>query len=349
MTTFSTRARRAALLALSAGAIGALRRRRLDAEPAFLSRRSDRARAGIAGCVEGGAVRAVADVRAGRTTCSSPPATSRAACARRTSTPSTRCPTRAGSPTASAPGRSRTTSSFAAPNVGEPPDPSKWVRDPGEDRPARTRASRPWTPRARPGSSSSIRRTIPEGATGRRRDRDQDLLGARLQPGGIVPDHASIRRTRTIDPKATIRRPNGKRTPFTNDDINAILERVARNKDGTYRVIAGRLLPGKILGGFQYAGTRPDDPNDLVPHEHRRELRALRVFGAWTNLTDLKAANTIDTLVTENGKTRRQALPAGRRLDVRDVQRRPRVGPELRVLLRRAGRRGSASSRSGSA
>jgi hypothetical protein len=68
-------------------------------------------------------------------------------------------------------------------------------------------------------------------------------------------------------------------------------------------VIAGRLLPGKILGGFMYAGTRPDDPNDLVPHQHRRELRALRVFGAWTNLTDLKVANTLDTLVTENGRT----------------------------------------------
>ena len=73
--------------------------------------------------------------------------------------------------------------------------------------------------------------------------------------------------------------------------------------DGTYRVIAGRLMPGKILGDFRYDGTRPDDPNDLVPHEHRRELRALRVFGAWTNLTDLKAANTLDTLLTENGRT----------------------------------------------
>jgi hypothetical protein len=52
-----------------------------------------------------------------------------------------------------------------------------------------------------------------------------------------------------------------------------------------------------------FAGTRPDDPNDVVPHEHRRELRALHVFGAWTNLTDLKAANTLDTLVIENGRT----------------------------------------------
>jgi hypothetical protein len=106
-----------------------------------------------------------------------------------------------------------------------------------------------------------------------------------------------------IDPKATVRRPNGKRTPFTHDDINAILNHVARSADGTYRVIAGRLIPGKILGGFLYDGTRPDDPNDVVPHEHRRELRALRVFGAWTNLTDLKAKNALDSLVTENGRS----------------------------------------------
>ena len=108
----------------------------------------------------------------------------------------------------------------------------------------------------------------------------------------------------TIEPRATLRRPSGARTPFSQDDVNAILEGVAKNPDGTYRVIAGRLLPGKVLGEFRYEGTRPDDPNDLVPHEHRRELRGLRVFGAWTNLTDLKAANTIDTVITENGRTR---------------------------------------------
>jgi len=102
-----------------------------------------------------------------------------------------------------------------------------------------------------------------------------------------------------IDAKATIRRPNGKRTRFTRDDMNVVLEAVARRPDGSYRVVAGRQLPGKILGGFQYSGTRPDDPNDVVPHEHRRELRALRVFGAWANLTDLKAANTLDTVLPE--------------------------------------------------
>jgi hypothetical protein len=107
----------------------------------------------------------------------------------------------------------------------------------------------------------------------------------------------------TFDKGASKRRPNGDRTPFTYNDLNEVLERGARSSDGTYRVAAGRLLPGKVLGPFRYAGTRPDDPNDLVPHEHRRELRALRVFGAWTNLTDLKAGNTLDTLVTDNGRS----------------------------------------------
>ena len=39
-----------------------------------------------------------------------------------------------------------------------------------------------------------------------------------------------------------------------------------------------------------------------MPHEHRRELRALQVFAAWTNLVDMKAGNTLDTVVTENGR-----------------------------------------------
>jgi hypothetical protein len=105
-----------------------------------------------------------------------------------------------------------------------------------------------------------------------------------------------------IDPKATVRRPNGKRTPFTQNDLEEVLARAARNTDGTYEAAASRQLAGKILGPFRYNGTRPDDPNDIVPHEERRELRALRVFGAWTNLTDLKAGNTLDALVTENGR-----------------------------------------------
>lgn len=97
-------------------------------------------------------------------------------------------------------------------------------------------------------------------------------------------------------PEATSRRPSRERTPLTRGDLEDVFRRSAKSADGTYRAVAGRLLKGTILGGFRYRGTRPDDPNDLVPHEHRRELRALRVFGAWVNLTDLKAGNTLDVI-----------------------------------------------------
>jgi hypothetical protein len=107
-----------------------------------------------------------------------------------------------------------------------------------------------------------------------------------------------------VDPKATFHPPSAKTRPLKMDDIDAMLARGARNSNGSYRILASRLLPGKILGGFQYYGTRPDDPNDIIPHEQRRELRALQVFGAWTNLVDVKALNTMDTLITENGKSR---------------------------------------------
>ena len=97
---------------------------------------------------------------------------------------------------------------------------------------------------------------------------------------------------------ATTRPPSGKDRPMRLGDIGEVLKRAHRSADGSYRAVAARAVPGRPLGGFRYYGTRPDDPNDIVPHEHRRELRALKVFGAWTNLTDMKAGNTLDSLVT---------------------------------------------------
>jgi hypothetical protein len=104
-----------------------------------------------------------------------------------------------------------------------------------------------------------------------------------------------------IDDSATIRA-HGKRRPFSRGDLKDVLRRAHKDPDGSYRVQASRGLPGRPVGGFKYFGTRPDDPNDVIPHEHRRELRALQVFGAWTNLVDMKAGNTLDMVVTENGR-----------------------------------------------
>lgn len=102
---------------------------------------------------------------------------------------------------------------------------------------------------------------------------------------------------------ATVRVPGGSRRPMRQDDIDEQLRRAERNPDGSYRVSVAEGLPGKPLEGFLYVGTRPDDPNDIIPHENRRELRGLRVFSAWMNHTDAKAINSLDVLVTENGRS----------------------------------------------
>jgi hypothetical protein len=187
------------------------------------------------------------------------------------------------------------------PIVGEPPDPSKWVviRE-------KTSGAHPgFTARDGKGETWFLEFDppyYPEGATSAVEIATKIFWAFGYNQVESYLTTLDPKRLE-FDPKATLPRPSGARTPFTRDDINQILERVARNKDGTYRVVAGRLVPGRILGNFRYSGTRPDDPNDLVPHEHRRELRALRVFGAWTNLTDWKAANTLDALATSNGRT----------------------------------------------
>ena len=105
-----------------------------------------------------------------------------------------------------------------------------------------------------------------------------------------------------ISDKATFTPVSGRKRPMGPANVEAVLRRAHRSPDGSYRAIAARALPGRPVGGFRYYGTRPDDPNDIVPHEHRRELRALKVFGAWTNLVDMKAGNTLDTVVIENGR-----------------------------------------------
>src|SRR4030095_5480268 len=92
----------------------------------------------------------------------------------------------------------------------------------------------------------------------------------------------------TVDPKARFSPVSKRERSMKLSDIEPVLDRVSRKPNGAYRVLASRLLSGRILGGFKYYGTRSDDPNDVIPHEHRRELRALKVFGAWTNLVDLK-------------------------------------------------------------
>jgi hypothetical protein len=105
----------------------------------------------------------------------------------------------------------------------------------------------------------------------------------------------------SIDPKATIKPRGGKERHMQPNDLEKVLRIMPRDREGRFRIMASLEVAGKPLGPFRWVGTRDDDPNDIYLHENRRELRGLFVFCAWLNHTDIKAGNTYDSLVEQNG------------------------------------------------
>jgi hypothetical protein len=118
-------------------------------------------------------------------------------------------------------------------------------------------------------------------------------LGYNVVEGYIVEvDPAKI----VISPDATYVAMDGREKRVTRTDVDRLLQRAARGPNGKYRATLSRFAEGKPLGYFKYYGTRPDDPNDIHPHEHRRELRGSRVFAAWLNHDDSRGLNSLDML-----------------------------------------------------
>ena len=105
-----------------------------------------------------------------------------------------------------------------------------------------------------------------------------------------------------ISPKATTVDMSGNRRQLRREDIDRIFARAARLPNGKYRATLSRFAEGRPVGYFKYYGTRPDDPNDIHPHEHRRELRANRVFSAWLNHDDSRGINSLDMLEGPEGR-----------------------------------------------
>jgi len=113
----------------------------------------------------------------------------------------------------------------------------------------------------------------------------------------LVPSNLVIGKDTRVTPPGEMPR------PMHQGDISWLLSRADRDPDGSYRVILSKAAPGRPIGRIKFHGTRADDPNDIVPHEHRRELRGYFVFAAWLNHVDAKGINSLSTLITENGRS----------------------------------------------
>lgn len=105
----------------------------------------------------------------------------------------------------------------------------------------------------------------------------------RLKPGLTVTDNTGA--TRTFDQKA----------------LDELLANAA-HRGSRVRMTASRWLPGRTIGPFRYEGVRKDDPNDVVPHEHRRELRGGRLLAAWLNHFDSREQNSMNTWMAADAR-----------------------------------------------
>ena len=133
-----------------------------------------------------------------------------------------------------------------------------------------------------------------------------DVIGSAFfyDLGYYVPENYIVyfdRKQLVLTPKSTYTDRLGRKRTMSERDVEEILLNVPRNRDGRYRAVASVRIPGQGVGEFRFFGTRQDDPNDTVPHEHRRELRGYFVFCAWLDHEDSRAINTYDTVVEENG------------------------------------------------
>ncbi|MCO4769887.1 MAG: hypothetical protein KDA24_07625 [Deltaproteobacteria bacterium] len=102
-----------------------------------------------------------------------------------------------------------------------------------------------------------------------------------------------------VDPEAETEDHLGRDRPMTQEDVETVLGKAIQLEDGRLRASASRFLSGRPIGPWTYQGKRRDDPNDVIRHEDRRELRGARILAAWLNHFDAREQNTLDMWVTD--------------------------------------------------
>jgi len=129
-----------------------------------------------------------------------------------------------------------------------------------------------------------------------------DVIGSRIYhaAGFFTPCNRVVyfdRSILNIDPKARGEDADGDDEPLTQAHLDVVFSKAQVLPDGRYRAASSLFVDGKPLGPWTYQGRRADDPNDVVDHEMRRELRGAYVLAAWTNHFDSREQNTLSAWV----------------------------------------------------
>ncbi|HVW23746.1 MAG TPA: hypothetical protein VHC69_00150 [Polyangiaceae bacterium] len=112
----------------------------------------------------------------------------------------------------------------------------------------------------------------------------------------------------TLTPGLTVTDNTEKTRPFDAKALKKVFDE-ATHRGEYVRFQASAWLPGYLLGPFRYEKTREDDPNDVIPHEDRRELRGGRLLAAWLNHFDAREQNSMDSWVAEGNPKKPELFP----------------------------------------
>ena len=104
-----------------------------------------------------------------------------------------------------------------------------------------------------------------------------------------------------LTPGLTVTDNTERERPFDEAALDKLLKG-ATHKGDLIRFQASAWLDGRLIGPFRYEGTRKDDPNDVIEHQHRRELRGGRLLAAWLDHFDAREQNSMDVWVAANAK-----------------------------------------------
>ena len=103
-----------------------------------------------------------------------------------------------------------------------------------------------------------------------------------------------------VDKDAWVKDLNGKKLHRLDAAaLERSLKAVHHDSEGKIRMLASRWIDGKTLGGHPGEGVRSDDPNDLIPHELRRDLRGQFSIYAWLDAIDVTEGQYVDSWIAD--------------------------------------------------
>ncbi len=144
----------------------------------------------------------------------------------------------------------------------------------------------------------------PEGHRGLVTGTDVVTIRLAWASGWLVPPNQLIDVARAdivVAPRATLPNQWGQREPLGEADIDSLLARSPRDRDGRWRAVASRWVAGEVLGPFSWIGKNRHDKNDRWAHENRRDLRGFGVWASWVGDVDVIENNTLDSYIGAPG------------------------------------------------